>query len=76
MYSKIVIICLFVVVFSFKAKAQIEDTAIFNTVVVTGEIKPTESSKSVQNVRIITLKTIERQVAVYLGVLLSKELNV
>ncbi|MDP2174774.1 MAG: TonB-dependent receptor [Bacteroidota bacterium] len=56
--------------------SQIEDTAIFNTVVITGEIKPTESSKSVQNVRIITLKTIERQGAVNLGDLLSKELNV
>lgn len=70
------LLSLFLIFFVFEAFSQIEDTAIFNTVVITGEIKPTESSKSVQNVRIITLKTIERQGAVNLGDLLSKELNV
>lgn len=56
--------------------AQIEDTLVFNAKVVTGEIIPTESSRSVQNVKIITAKNIERQGAVNLKDVLSKELNV
>lgn len=58
------------------AMAQIEDTAIFKAQVITGEIMPTDASKSVQNVRIITAKNIERQGAVNLKDVLSKELNV
>lgn len=56
--------------------AQIDDTALMNSVVVTGEILPTESSKSVQNVKIITAKTIERQGSVNLREVLQKELNI
>ncbi len=58
------------------AYSQIEDSAILNPVIITGEISPTKSSQSVQNVRIIDFKMIERQGAVSLNDLLSKELNV
>ncbi len=58
------------------AMAQIEDTSTLRMVVATGEIMPTQSSQSVQNVKIITAKIIERQGAVNLKDLLSKELNI
>lgn len=58
------------------AKAQIDDTAVLQLVVFTGEIAPTTSSKTVQNVKIITFKNIERQGAVNLKDVLIKELNI
>ena len=57
-------------------KAQIDDTAVLQTYVHTGEIAPTTSSKTVQNVKIITFKNIERQGAVSLRDVLIKELNI
>ena len=57
-------------------KAQIDDTAVLQTYVHTGEIAPTTSSKTVQNVKIITFKNIERQGAFNLKDVLIKELNI
>lgn len=57
--------------------AQFEDTAEMRRVIITtGNIKPTNSSSSVHNVKIITAAVIERQGAVNLKDLLVKELNV
>ncbi len=58
------------------ATAQNDDTLIGSAVVSIGEIMPTNASKSVQNVRIITAKMIELQGAINLKDILSKELNV
>jgi outer membrane receptor for ferrienterochelin and colicins len=59
------------------AFAQYDDTTeMGNTVVRTGNIKPTSSSQSVHNVKIINAATIERQGAVNLKDILTKELNV
>lgn len=52
-----------------------EDTTDFTKYVMTGNIRPTPSSNTVHNVRIITAKTIETQGAVNLKDVLSKELN-
>lgn len=56
--------------------AQVEDSTMFDGYVVTAEIQPTKSSQSVQNIRLISQKTIEKQGAVNLNDLLSKELNI
>ncbi len=53
-----------------------DDTLIEKAVITVGEVMPTPSSRSVQNVRIITEKTIEKQGAVTLKDVLSKELNI
>lgn len=58
------------------ASAQIDDTTEFKTHVTIGNIKPSPSSRSVHNVRIITAKMIEIQGAVNLKDVLSKELNI
>src|SRR5574343_609177 len=59
------------------AFAQYDDTTeMGNTVVRTGNIKPTASSQSVHHVKIIGAAQIERQGAVNLKDILSKELNV
>lgn len=58
------------------AMAQLEDTTEVGRVVVsTGNIQPTEASRSVHNVRIITAATIERQGSFNLSDLLAKENN-
>lgn len=56
--------------------AQNDDSTVAKATVSIGEIMPTSVSKSVQNVRIISAKTIERQGAINLKEVLSKELNV
>ncbi|MDI1234745.1 MAG: TonB-dependent receptor [bacterium] len=66
----------FALLFYNNAKAQIDDTAVLQLVVFTGEIAPTTSSKTVQNVKIITFKNIERQGAINLRDVLIKELNI
>jgi outer membrane receptor for ferrienterochelin and colicins len=58
------------------AFAQYEDSSVLNTIVVTGVSQPTLASQTVHNVKVINAKTIERQGAVNLKDLLSKELNV
>ncbi|MCU1418827.1 MAG: hypothetical protein JWP32_3001 [Schumannella sp.] len=58
------------------AFAQDDDTSTMNAVVVTGVSQPTLASLTVHNVKVINAKTIERQGAVNLKDLLSKELNV
>ena len=57
-------------------RAQVEDSTMFDGYVVTAEIQPTKSSESVQNIRLISQKTIEKQGAVNLSDLLSKEMNI
>ncbi len=54
--------------------AQFEDT--FSTHVVTAVTKPTLASQTIHNVKIIKAKDIERQGAVNLKDVLSKELNI
>jgi len=66
----------FTLLYHDNVKAQIDDTAVLQTYVHTGEIAPTTSSKTVQNVKIITFKNIERQGAVNLKDVLMKELNI
>ncbi len=56
--------------------SQIEDTAVFNTFVYTAQIKPTKLSQSVNNIKIITTKTIEKQGSFNLKDVLIKELNI
>jgi outer membrane receptor for ferrienterochelin and colicins len=58
------------------ANAQVDDTSDYNRSVVIGNIKPSPSSSTVNNVRIISAKTIEAQGAVSLKDVLNKELNV
>lgn len=58
------------------ANAQVDDTSDYNKSVVIGNIKPSPSSSTVNNVRIISAKTIEAQGAVSLKDVLNKELNV
>ncbi len=58
------------------AQAQIDDTAVLELYTLTGNIMPTKSSQSVQNVKIITAKMIEKQGAVNLRDVLIKELNI
>jgi outer membrane receptor for ferrienterochelin and colicins len=58
------------------AMAQYEDTNVIDPVVVTAEILPTQSSKSVQNVRILTAAMIQKQGAVNLKDILSTQLNI
>ena len=58
------------------SRAQVEDSTLFDGYVVTAEIQPTKSSESVQNIRLISQKTIEKQGAVNLSDLLSKEMNI
>ena len=58
------------------AFSQSEDTSVWNVFVVTGVPQPTLATQTVHNVKVITAKTIERQGAVNLKDLLSKELNI
>jgi len=60
----------------FNVNAQFDDTADMDRFVQIGNIKPSESSRTVNNVRIITARTIENQGAVSLKDVLNKELNV
>lgn len=65
------------VLFWSTASAQSEDTTELGRVVVnTGNILPTEASRTVHNVRLINAQTIERQGAYNLKELLSKENNI
>ncbi|MEZ4804153.1 MAG: TonB-dependent receptor [Bacteroidia bacterium] len=75
---------LFYIVFSFLiiavpsiARAQLEDTTEMGNVVVSvGNIRPTTTTNTVHNVRIISAKTIERQGAFNLKDVLIKENNI
>ncbi len=58
------------------AFSQTDDTSVMNSVIVTGVTEPTPASQTVHNVKVITAKTIERQGAVNLKDVLSKELNI
>lgn len=58
------------------AFSQVDDTTEYRPVVMTGNIKPTIKTETVHSVKIISAATIERQGAVNLFDVLSKELNV